>query len=56
MINTLIKSKDKIIVELTEKIEALEAKEKDLTDYIKKTKMNLDEPGERAKQERERIL
>lgn len=56
MINTFIKSKDTIIAELNSRIEALEAKEKDLKDYIKHTKMNLDEPEERVKNERQRII
>ena len=34
MINTLLKSKDKTIAELNMRIEALEAKEKELRDYI----------------------
>ena len=44
-----------MIDELNGRIEALEAKEKDLQDYIKKTKMNLDEPDERIKNERAKI-
>jgi len=56
LINTFIKSKDTIIAELNSRIEALEAKEKDLKDYIKHTKMNLDEPEERVKNERQRII
>ena len=56
MINTLLKSKDKTIAELNMRIEALEAKEKELRDYIQRTKMNLDEPDERLKAERQKIL
>lgn len=56
LINTLIKSKDKTIEELNGRIEALEAKENELSDYIKKTKMNLEEPEERVKAERQRIM
>lgn len=55
MINALIKSKDKMIAELNERIEGLEASEKDLKDYIAKTKMNLDEPDERTANERQKI-
>ena len=49
MVRTLLNSKDKIIGELNGRIEALEAKEKELKDYIQRTKMNLDEPDERTK-------
>ena len=55
MIKTLIQGKDNIIAELNGRIESLEAKEKDLQDYIKKTKMNLEEPDESIKQERNKI-
>lgn len=52
----MLQSKDTAITELNSRIEALEAKEKELKDYISKTKMNLDEPDERTKQERQKII
>ena len=52
MINSLLRSKDKTIEELNGRIEALEAKEKELRDYIANSKMNLDQPDERLKAER----
>ena len=55
LINTLIESKDTIIKELTVRIDALEAKDAEITEYIQSTRMNLDEPEERVRQEAQRI-
>lgn len=56
LINTLLQTKDREIAELKMQLEALEAKEKEMQDYIRSTKMNLDEPDARIEQEKQRIL
>ena len=48
LINTLVQSKDKIIAELNMRVDALEEKDRELQEYIKSTKMNLDEPDARV--------
>ena len=55
LINTLIKNKEKTIAELNDRLEALEANEAELKDYIKRQKMHLDEPDARVANERQRI-
>ena len=56
LINTLIESKDKIINELTMRVDALEQKDKDLQEYIVSTKMSMDEPDARIEAEKQKIL
>ena len=56
LINTLVQSKDKIIAELNMRVDALEEKDRELQEYIKSTKMNLDEPDARIEQEKQKIL
>ena len=52
LINTLVRNKDKTIEELTQRLEHVEKSEEELKNYIKKTKMDLDQPEERARAER----
>ena len=55
LINTLISNKEKTIDELTQRLEQSESAEAELKSYIKAAKLNLDQPDQRADQERAKI-